>query len=123
MDPSTFPFRFTCHRSGNCCARPGGVVRVNGEEVAALAQYLGLSEAALRSRYLAATGDRLREGLGVGCVFLTESREGAACAVYPVRPERCRTWPFWPELRDDPEALAAAMRVCPGIERRGPATE
>lgn len=114
-DPA-YPFRFTCQRSGNCCSRPGGVVRVTAPEIAALAAHLGMTDAAVRSRFVAPSGDRLREGLSVACVFLDESSGGATCRVYPVRPERCRSWPFWPELAEDPAALTEAMRFCPGIE-------
>jgi Fe-S-cluster containining protein len=110
---TTFPFRFRCQRSGNCCARPEGIVRVTPDDVARIAAHLGLSEAAFRSRYVAASGDRLAEGLGPRCVFLADGAH-ATCTIYPVRPERCRTWPFWDEHRD-PAALAAAARVCPGI--------
>jgi Fe-S-cluster containining protein len=111
-----YPFRFACRRSGNCCSRPGGVVRVDADDVARIAGHLGLSEGAFRSRYVAATGDRLAEGLGGRCVFLEDGRR-ARCTIHPVRPERCRSWPFWPELRDSPEELAQARRLCPGIER------
>lgn len=87
---------------------------VTPDDVARLAAHLGLEEPAFRSRYLAARGDRLAEGLGGRCVFLEDGRE-TACRVYPVRPERCRTWPFWPELQRDPRALRAARRLCPGL--------
>ena len=110
-----FPFRFRCRRSGNCCARPEGVVRVSAEDVARIAAHLGLSEAGFRSRYLSADGEGLVPGLGDRCVFLADGRE-SRCTIYPVRPERCRSWPFWPELRDSPRALAEACRLCPGIE-------
>ena len=113
MADTTFPFRFRCQRSGNCCARPEGVVRVTPDDVVRIATHLGLDFAAFRSRYLAACGDRLTEGLGSRCVFLADGRH-ASCTIYPVRPERCRTWPFWDEHRD-PAALAEAARVCPGI--------
>jgi len=109
-----FPFRFRCRRSGNCCARPEGVVRVTPDDVARIAAHLGMSEGAFRSRYVAASGDRLVEGNGPRCVFLADGHH-ASCTIYPARPERCRTWPFWDEHRD-PAALAAAARICPGIE-------
>ena len=83
-------------------------------DVARIASHLEMGEAAFRSRYVAASGDRLVEGLGPRCVFLEDGRH-ATCSVYPARPERCRSWPFWDEHRD-PAALAAAARVCPGIQ-------
>jgi Fe-S-cluster containining protein len=110
---TTFPFRFRCQRSGNCCARPEGTVRVTAADVARIAAHLEMTEVAFRSRYVAASGDRLVDGLGHRCVFL-EDGSHASCSIYPARPDRCRRWPFWDEHRD-PAALAAAARVCPGI--------
>ena len=116
-----FPFDFACRRSGNCCAVPGGVVRVASSDVEAIAEYLGLTVAAVRSRFLHADGERLRDGLGARCVFLDEgSGPGqASCTIYPVRPQKCRDWPFWPEALADPALLAAMQRRCPGITPRG----
>lgn len=120
-DTTAYPFDFVCRRSGNCCAVPGGTVFVTPADVAAIALHLGLSEAAVRSRFVTLAGDRLQDGPGPRCVFLRESPTGASCDVYPVRPERCRTWPFWPELLHSAERLQAAMRRCPGIRPRADA--
>ena len=116
-----FPFRWQCRRSGNCCAIPGGFVRVDGVEAAAIAAFLGLDEGAFRARYVQPDGATLKEGLGNRCVFLADGRE-AACTIYPVRPAKCRTFPFWPELLADPALLARVQRTCPGIEPGAPAT-
>jgi Fe-S-cluster containining protein len=113
---SGFPFRWACKRSGNCCAIPGGFVRVTAEEIAAIAAYLGLAVDAFRSRHLQPDGERLKDGLGNRCVFLQDGAP-AGCSIHPVRPERCRSFPFWPELHDDAGLLAQVMRTCPGIER------
>ena len=110
-----FPFTFRCRRSGNCCARPAGVVRVSADDVREIAAHLRMSEAGVRGRYVAPSGDRLKDGLGGRCPFLEDGVE-ATCTIHPVRPEQCRTWPFWPELLHDPTLLAEAMRTCPGIE-------
>ena len=59
---------------------------------------------------------RADAGSVVLCVFLT-ARPPTACQIHPARPEQCRTWPFWPELIDDPDKLEDAMRLCPGIEK------
>ncbi len=91
------------------------MVRLSSDESAAIAAFLGLSDSGFRSRYLSAAGDRLKEGLGLRCVFLEDGRE-AGCSIYPVRPEKCGTWPYWPELRGGGEALAEARRLCPGID-------
>lgn len=114
-----FPYAFACRRSGNCCAIPGGVVRVTADEAAAIADHLGLVPSAFRSRHLQADGITLREGLGSRCVFLADGAE-AGCAIYPVRPARCRQWPFWPEVLHDAALRELVVRTCPGIVPRSP---
>lgn len=109
-----FPFRFECRRSGNCCAIPGGIVRVTPDEAAAIAAHLGLAEDAFRSRFLQPDGVRLKEGFANRCVFLQDGRE-AGCGIYPVRPHKCRQWPFWPEVLTDPGLLQLVLRTCPGL--------
>ncbi len=105
---------FHCHQCGNCCARPEGLVRVSPEEIRRMAEYLGLTEAGFRSRYLTPDGTQLAEGLGGRCPFLVDGRT-VRCALYPVRPEPCRTWPDWPELRQSARLRRAARRFCPGL--------
>lgn len=109
-----YPFTFACRRSGNCCAVPGGVVRVGEGDIAAIAAHLGMAAAAFVRRYVQPDGLTLKDGLGNRCVFLQDGPH-VACSIYPVRPAACRDWPFWPELRDDPARLRQALRVCPGI--------
>lgn len=57
---------------------------------------------------------------GYDCVFLVREAGGRIrCAVYPVRPGQCRSWPFWPENLASREAWEAALENCPGMKRRG----
>ncbi len=93
------------------------MVAVSAAEVRAIAAHLGLSEAGFRSRYLAVGGDRLVDAPGGGgaCVFLQPGAP-SGCGIYPVRPAKCASWPYWPELRERPEVLAEALRFCPGLE-------
>jgi len=34
------------------------------------------------------------------------------CMIYNYRPEQCRTFPFWEELKEDTEEL---LQLCPGV--------
>ena len=110
-----YPFRFRCRRSGNCCARPEGVVRVSPADMRQIANQLRMSEAAARARFVAASGDRLIDGPGGRCPFLEDGQQ-TRCRIYAVRPQKCRSWPYWDEFLDDPGALREAARLCPGIE-------
>ncbi len=53
----------------------------------------------------------LKERDDYSCIFL----DGTGCTIYPARPLQCSTYPFWRGLADDPEAIKAEMRNCPGI--------
>jgi Fe-S-cluster containining protein len=104
---------FTCTRCGNCCTGAPGVVWVNDEEVAAIAEYRGQEAAKLELHYTRKFGERrsLRERANGDCVFW--DRE-AGCTIYPVRPRQCRTWPFWESNVATPEAWQETCRRCPG---------
>ena len=89
-----------------------------------MAEAVGLDEATFRRRHARVIDGRwsLNEHLtehGYDCVFLDrESRPGAAiCRLYGARPQQCRTWPFWPENMESPEAweTARATTPCPGM--------
>jgi len=52
---------------------------------------------------------------GYDCTFLDRSADGKAlCSVYPVRPQQCRTWPFWKENLESPDDWEHTEQVCPG---------
>ncbi len=114
----TFGFRFRCRRSGNCCARPAGVVRVTDAEVGAMAAARSMSTAGFRSRFVDPRGDRLRDGPGGRCPMLADGAV-ARCTVYEARPAQCRSWPYWPGMRI-PAVVEQARRFCPGIELLAP---
>jgi uncharacterized protein len=106
--------RFKCTGCGDCCTGAPGYVWVNGDEIAALAAEVDLSEAEFERRYVRQVGARksLKERKNYDCVFL--DGETRKCTVYNVRPRQCRTWPFWDSNLRSPEAWAATCEVCPG---------
>jgi Fe-S-cluster containining protein len=112
------PFHFSCQRSGNCCARPGGRVRFAAETLPALAELLKLTTQGLLSLYLVPgpNGDFLaKEAPGGTCPFLTSEGTRALCTIYPLRPEHCRSFPYREDVLQDPKVLASALRFCPGL--------
>lgn len=88
-------------------------------DITQIADHLRMSEAALRARYVAATGDRPIDGPGARCPFLEDGGE-TTCRIYAARPQKCRSWPYWREFLHNPEALREAARLCPGIELSNP---
>jgi Fe-S-cluster containining protein len=81
-----------CVRCGECC-RIRGFVRVSAEEIDRIASFLGLVPRDVTNRFTRLAGNRhgleLRERDNGECVFL----EGSDCAIQPVKPRQCRTFP------------------------------
>lgn len=113
--------RFACTQCGSCCGGEPGNVYVSDSEIAALADRLGLDEAAFRRRYTR-TIHRRRQSAVISliekpnndCVFYDRQ---SGCTVYQDRPQQCRTWPFWRSNLQSSEDWAEAAADCPGIGR------
>ena len=107
--------RFECTLCGNCCRNHGAYTYVYLAEadVEAIAVHLRLSRAAFLERYC-----RLEDGWvslrmdEPQCPFLEESNR---CAIYPVRPKQCKTWPFWDENLKRAAWEGPVKECCPGI--------
>ncbi len=116
---------FRCTQCGNCCTGPPGFVWFDEEEAQAMAAYLKLEVNEFRRRFARfqfgrwTLGEIKREGR-YDCVFLRRDRDGKAlCSVYPVRPQQCRTWPFWPENLRSRRDWDESAKTCPGMKNGG----
>lgn len=72
-----------------------------------------LTSEAFEAKYLFRTKNlrRLRIPRNVQCVFL--SPEG--CRIHSVKPLQCSTFPYWPELLDNPMEWEKTKEWCPGM--------
>ena len=52
---------------------------------------------------------------GGSCPFLSQGR----CTVHEIRPEQCRTYPFWPETLASRGAWEVEKRHCEGMTNNG----
>lgn len=109
--------RFECTGCGGCCTGKGDhYVGATRDEQRRIQRFLGISWRWFRRRYVVAYADGT-EGLTWSkgkCAFLGENRR---CAIYPVRPTQCRTYPFWPDVVKSREAWKAEAKNCEGIDR------
>lgn len=106
--------RFECTRCGHCCSGTPGKVFLTDEEAEQIAGFLKLDPAAFRKEYLVTapySEASLREIPGNDCVFLVEGK----CSIYEVRPEQCRTYPFWLGILRSKEAWDKEAGECPGM--------
>ena len=112
---------FECAACGGCCSGPGeGDIWVTKPEIEFIADFLKLTVGRLRRTYLRRVGLRttiIEHGTTKDCIFLQNRAGHRRCAIYPVRPSQCRSWPFWPSNLSSANAWNEAARKCPGINR------
>ncbi len=99
--------RFSCVRCGRCCST-GPNVALTVYDICRIAKYLGVDWRALRGKYIVAyIADMIPvpalRGLADKCAFLEYEDGLPKCSIYPVRPMRCKLYPFLPVTpsRDD----------------------
>lgn len=106
--------RFRCTGCGDCCTGESGFVWVNKQEIAALAERLGMEIEQFEARYVQRVGIRksLKEYANGDCVFFDGKTR--RCNVYDDRPRQCRSWPFWESNLRTPEQWEQTCEECPG---------
>ncbi len=107
--------RFSCHQCNNCCrsAQPGWVY-VSPAQIERLERLVELGPRAFKERYLTQDEDNdtvLRLKPNGDCIFWQDG-----CTVYPARPRQCRTFPFWSENLESPEAWKELRTFCGGVD-------
>lgn len=108
--------RFKCTGCGGCCTGAPGYVWLSEEDISLLAKHLNLSREAFLKQYARLIGGRysLKEDpRNYDCVFL---KGGKACSVYVARPKQCRTFPFWKDALESPDAWKEEKARCEGID-------
>lgn len=89
LDPTV---HYVCQRCTACCRWPGDV-RLDPEELAPIARFLGLSEQDFIESYTRLRSNRqglsLMEKDNHECIML----EGDSCRIHPVKPAQCRGFP------------------------------
>ena len=102
---------FKCRMCGACCRIKDGIVRLSDAEIARIAAFLGMGEAEFIERETDVAPDRkclvLKSRSDGACAYLTDDN---LSHINPVKPEKCRTFPFeW--------ANPDSAEVCPGLAR------
>ena len=105
---------FECLKCGECCAIPGEVylTLAEGEKIAKLLN-MDVEEFVkkhMKKRWRQYVLNMPYRG---GCVFWKDRK----CMVYEARPEQCRTFPYWPELKASPENWKEIEKYCAGAKK------
>jgi len=112
---------FECTGCGACCSGPEeGYVWIKKKEVEMLADFLGITPQQVHEKYLRRIVVRhslVENPTTKDCIFLKENGGKKHCEIYEVRPNQCRTWPFWSSNLLSPAMWNSAGVTCPGINR------
>jgi Fe-S-cluster containining protein len=109
--PNSAAIHYVCQRCTNCCRWPG-VVRVNKDEITAIAAHVGLSEGDFIEQHTRLRSSRrglsLMERPDGSCAWL----EGRDCRLQDVKPAQCRAFPNgwnFPGWREKCEAVPTLL--------------
>ena len=97
---------------GRCCTGESGYIWVSPQDIRNISEFLKIDEELFKQTFLIKVGYRysLKEKPyknGYACVFFENG-----CKIYSVRPQQCRTFPFWDYYKNRIEEL---QKECPGI--------
>ncbi len=106
--------RFECQKCGTCCTGEPGVIYVDEEEITRIADHIEIPRDVFVERclYLLKESYSIRETNDGRCIFFENG-----CAIYPVRPLQCSTFPFWFQNMRSPDSWESVVLKCPGIGR------
>jgi len=112
---------FECMQCGRCCAGPSeGYIWVAKPEIKLIADFLKMTPAELRRKFLKRVGLRttiIEDRTSRDCIFLKNEAGKRKCMIYSVRPNQCRIWPFWPSNLKNPNTWNETAQKCTGINR------
>lgn len=112
---------FSCMQCGQCCSGPEeGYIWVTPVEIKRLADEINMTVGDFKKKYTRKVGTRttlIEDPVTKDCIFLKGKQGHKGCAVYHVRPNQCRTWPFWDGNLYTSDHWNAAAANCPGINR------
>lgn len=106
-----------CESCGaKCCIGESGYIYVDEERIKILQEYFSLSLEEVQEKFLIKVGARFSfkekpYEKGWACIFFDEEKKN--CSIYEIRPEQCRTFPFWPYFKKNFEELE---QECIGVK-------
>ena len=105
---------FECHQCGNCCTFQGGVINASKEEFKRIASFLKISFKEFLNDYTEKVDTKIsiKSEPDGPCFFYDKG-----CTIYDVRPNQCRTYPFWPELLKNKHRWQQESSNCRGIAK------
>lgn len=117
-DGFSYEFDPSCCEScgGKCCTGESGYIWIDESEISKFCVAFDMSRDEFENKFLIKVGVRrsIREKAyegGFACIFFDENNKN--CSVYELRPQQCRTFPFWDHFKKNLKELKAE---CVGVK-------
>jgi len=109
---------------GQCCTGESGYIFLNNKEMLSISEFLGINVKDFAAKYLFSKESRFsikekkaqtaQGEISYECLFFEKEKNG--CTIYPVRPNQCRTFPFWNHFKEDTVELRQELQQeCQGV--------
>lgn len=100
---------------GKCCIGESGYIWISEDEIIKLADFLKISTKKLKDDFLYKEKYKfsIKEipyNNGYACIFFDQVKKN--CSIYEVRPNQCRTFPFWDYFKTNFKEL---KKECIGV--------
>ncbi len=105
---------FKCQQCGSCC-QGESTISLTSQDVQRIAYFLGLTEKEFLKKYaVIKSGGRIELKTRNGfCIFF--DKDTRQCKVHPVKPEKCKEWPFVKAIFEDYDSFKIIKSSCPGL--------
>lgn len=107
---------FKCRQCAKCCSGFPGYVRIAKKEIGRIHKFLKMSKEDFLKKYTRRIFSDLislnESPVNYDCCFLKNKK----CAIYEVRPNQCKAFPFWESNLKDQKSWQALKKLCPGID-------
>ncbi len=120
LEKEGYPYKFDAIRcgscEGNCCIGESGYIWITKDEIDALAKFKDISIQDVVSKDLRKVGYKYSinevklSDNDYACKFFDLNKK--QCSIYNVRPNQCRTFPFWDYFK---ERIEEVKQECPAI--------
>ncbi len=106
---------FECKRCGSCC-QGESTISLTPQDIQRISYFLGITKEEFLEKYaVIKSGGRIefktKEGF---CIFFDKKTK--ECKIHPVKPERCKEWPFVKAIFEDFESFKIIKNFCPGLK-------
>ncbi|PAF50507.1 YkgJ family cysteine cluster protein [Helicobacter sp. 13S00477-4] len=100
---------------GKCCTGESGYIFASIDELLCVSDFLNIPFDEFTQKYVKKVGYRFsflekKSMEGIACIFFDDLSK--KCLIYEVRPEQCKSFPFWQSYKTDRVSEGEIEKLC-----------